>query len=99
MCHQILTIGRSTMNLNDLLDDCKEKFEQVLLLIESSENDPETEPFRSRYEANKLLSELKLRLTSATAAEKVSDEGENSGLPIIPAFFLNGIFSKLAFLP
>ena len=53
------------MAQSELVSDCQEKFKVVLELIEGSKNDPEEEPYKSRYAANEILNELKIKLSSA----------------------------------
>ncbi|XP_063729363.1 KIF-binding protein-like isoform X2 [Symsagittifera roscoffensis] len=53
------------MDQSELVSDCQEKFKVVLELIEGSKNDPEEEPYKSRYAANEILNELKIKLSSA----------------------------------
>lgn len=44
--------------------DLSEKYEKVCLLLEESKSDPETEPYRSKYVAQKILGEMKTIITN-----------------------------------
>ncbi len=59
---------------SNILLDSREKFQEVLRLIELSKTDPEDEPYRSRYLADKVLFEIESQLSEICRLLDSSDE-------------------------
>lgn len=57
----------------ETLTDLAEKFEKVETLLEESRRDPETEPYKSKYAAIRILKEMKSKLVSLLDDLRSSD--------------------------
>ena len=50
--------------MDQVLEESCKKFEEALRLIDQSHDDPDTEPFKSRYAASEVFGTIKQDLTS-----------------------------------
>ncbi|XP_075225325.1 KIF-binding protein [Lycorma delicatula] len=64
--------GNSSVD-QDTLIDLAEKYEKVETLLEESRRDPETEPYKSKYAAMKILKEMKSKLVGLLDDIRSSD--------------------------
>ena len=62
--------------MDDDLSEYQRKFDEALRLIDQSSNDPETEPFKSRYAATELFCAIKEDLTSKLGKQTSSESGD-----------------------